>query len=63
MNSINTLPGVVNTQRSESVITPENYEFLKREIYRDAGIVLDETKRYLMEMRLAPILERERITI
>lgn len=55
------VPNGKNTRRAESVITPENYEFLKREVYREAGIVLDETKRYLIEMRLAPILDHERI--
>ena len=62
MISAYTLPGLTNAQRVENCITPENYEFLQREVYRDSGIVLDETKRYLIEMRLAPILERERIS-
>jgi chemotaxis protein methyltransferase CheR len=54
--------GTANTQRVESCITPENYEFLQREVHQNSGIVLDETKRYLIEMRLAPVLDRERIS-
>ncbi len=62
MISAYTPPGRTNAQRVENCITPENYQFLQREVYRDSGIVLDETKRYLIEMRLAPILEREQIS-
>ncbi|MDQ2842094.1 MAG: protein-glutamate O-methyltransferase CheR [Acidobacteriota bacterium] len=44
-----------------SQITPENYAFLQKRIYRDSGIVLDDSKLYLIESRLAPILESDRI--
>lgn len=42
-------------------ISPENYNFLQGEIYRESGIVLDETKTYLVESRLLPIVKKERL--
>ena len=40
-------------------ISPENFQFLCEAIYRDSGIVLDESKHYLVEARLAPVLRME----
>ena len=40
-------------------ITPENLELLCKTIYDDSGIVLDESKRYLLEARLAPLAKAE----
>lgn len=42
-------------------ISAENYTFLQSQIYRESGIVLDETKRYLIESRLLPIVKKERL--
>jgi chemotaxis protein methyltransferase CheR len=40
-------------------ITAENLEFLCRTIYEDSGIVLDESKTYLIESRLTPVARGE----
>jgi chemotaxis protein methyltransferase CheR len=40
-------------------ITPDNYAYLQTQVYRDSGIVLDETKLYLIESRLLPIVRKE----
>ena len=49
-------------EQKESVnISNENYTFLQREVYKTSGIVLDETKRYLLEARLLPIARRENL--
>src|SRR5579859_701602 len=42
-----------------SVISPRNYTFLQKYIYRESGIVLDDDKQYLFESRLRPIVVRE----
>jgi chemotaxis protein methyltransferase CheR len=42
-------------------ITTDNYQFLQSNVYRESGIVLDETKLYLMEARLGPILIDQRL--
>lgn len=42
-------------------ITPENYAFLQKRIYTDSGIVLDEGKHYLIESRLLPIVQQEKL--
>src|SRR5215813_7374966 len=38
-------------------IREENYKFLQRHVYSQAGIVLEEDKHYLFETRLAPIVQ------
>jgi chemotaxis protein methyltransferase CheR len=43
-------------------ITPENYAYLQGQIYKDSGIVLDETKLYLIESRLLPIAQKNRLS-
>ena len=43
----------------DAKISPENYRFLCEAIRRDSGIVLDESKRYLIEARLTPVVRRE----
>lgn len=40
-------------------ISSENYCFLQQHVYKESGIVLDSTKQYLLEARLAPIARRE----
>ena len=42
-------------------ISSENYAFLQNRIYADSGIVLDETKHYLIESRLLPIVKKEKL--
>lgn len=42
-------------------ITNENYAFLQQHVYKESGIVLDASKQYLLEARLAPIARREGI--
>lgn len=49
-----------NTQE-HCEISGENYAYLQSEIYRSSGIVLDESKRYLLEARLTPIVRRENL--
>jgi chemotaxis protein methyltransferase CheR len=44
-----------------SLITAENYAFLQSQVYRDSGIVLDETKLYLIESRLMPIVQKQKL--
>src|SRR5579863_1972640 len=39
----------------------ENLRFLADYIYRESGIVLDEEKRYLLEARLTPILQKAQL--
>ena len=40
-------------------ISPENFDFLCKAIYNDSGIVLDQTKSYLLEARLTPLAKSE----
>jgi chemotaxis protein methyltransferase CheR len=40
-------------------ITSENYAFLQQHVYKESGIVLDASKQYLIEARLAPIARKE----
>jgi chemotaxis protein methyltransferase CheR len=40
-------------------IAPENYAFLQRWIHNASGIVIDTHKTYLLESRLAPVVEAE----
>lgn len=47
---------------SPSAISPENYEFMQRYIYRESGIVVDAGKHYLLESRLLPILKQENLS-
>ena len=44
-----------------SLIRADSYRFLTDYIYRESGIVLDEDKRYLLEARLAPVLQKARL--
>jgi chemotaxis protein methyltransferase CheR len=47
---------------AETSLSQENYAFLQSRIYRDSGIVLDNTKLYLMEARLMPIVREEKLS-
>lgn len=42
-------------------ISGENYTYLQQQIYRASGIVLDESKRYLLEARLTPIVRKQNL--
>ncbi len=42
-------------------ISPESYHFLQQWIHRESGIVIDNDKSYLLQSRLAPVLERENL--
>lgn len=41
---------------AEATIGVDNYRFLQQHVHRHAGIVLDDTKHYLFENRLSPIV-------
>jgi chemotaxis protein methyltransferase CheR len=41
--------------RDAPAIRPDNYKFLQEHIRKQSGIVLDDTKHYLVEARLLPI--------
>lgn len=43
----------------EMIISAQSYAFLQQWIHRESGIVLDESKGYLLKSRLAPIVEQE----
>ena len=43
---------------SAAEINPENYRFLQKHVYSQAGIVLEDDKHYLFESRLAPIVKQ-----
>jgi len=51
----------IKTVAQVAQITPENYSFLQERIYSDSGIVLDETKLYLLQSRLLPIARKEKL--
>lgn len=46
---------------SVTQISPDNYALLQTQVYRDSGIVLDDSKIYLVESRLAAIVEQEQL--
>ncbi len=53
------------TSHSESElqkITTDNYRFLCQTVYHDSGIVLDDSKSYLVEARLLPVARSEGAT-
>jgi chemotaxis protein methyltransferase CheR len=45
----------------ETQLTPESYEFLHHYIQRESGIALGEDKLYLLQTRLMPLVESERL--
>ncbi len=46
-------------QKVSKVISVDNFQFLCSAVYDDSGIVLDESKRYLLEARLSPVARDE----
>lgn len=42
-------------------ISAENYAWLQQHIHETSGIVLDDNKQYLLEVRLLPIVREERL--
>ena len=50
----------ISAQQDElKSLKPENFDFLCRTVYQDSGIVLDESKGYLLESRLLPVVKSE----
>ena len=43
-------------------LSPQNYRFFQDYIYRESGIVLEESKDYLIESRLGPIARRRNLS-
>ena len=53
----------ISTQQDElKSLKPENFDFLCRTVHKDSGIVLDESKGYLLESRLLPVVKSEGAT-
>ena len=53
----------ISAQQDElKSLKPENFDFLCRTVYQDSGIVLDESKGYLLESRLIPVVKSEGAT-
>ena len=53
----------ISAQQDElKSLKPENFDFLCRTVYQDSGIVLDESKGYLLEARLLPVVKSEGAT-
>ncbi len=52
---------VLQKNKSAPQITPENYAYLQNQVYKESGIVLDETKLYLLESRLMPIVQKNQL--
>lgn len=48
-------PLIPTASRAVEPISPANYAYIQELVYRSSGIVLDETKTYLLESRLTPI--------
>lgn len=55
------IPPATPSGRGEGSISPANYAFLQNQVHRDSGIVLDDTKLYLLEARLAPLVEEQKL--
>ncbi len=53
----------ISAQQDElKSLKPENFDFLCRMVHQDSGIVLDESKGYLLESRLLPVVKSEGAT-
>ena len=53
----------ISAQQDElKSLKPENFDFLCRTVHQDSGIVLDESKGYLLEARLLPVAKSEGAT-
>jgi chemotaxis protein methyltransferase CheR len=50
-----------STLLDQTSISEQSFAFLQRWIHRESGIVLDESKGYLLKSRLGPIVEREKL--
>lgn len=46
-------------RKVSKVISVDNFQFLCAAVYEESGIVLDESKRYLLEARLSPVARDE----
>jgi chemotaxis protein methyltransferase CheR len=52
---------VLQKNKTAPAITAENYAYLQNQVYKESGIVLDETKLYLLESRLMPIVQKNQL--
>ena len=43
-------------------LSKDNFEFVREVVRREAAIVLDQNKEYLVEMRLSSLAQRQGIT-
>jgi len=50
------------SQTSTTEINPENYRFLQEYVYSHVGIVLDDSKQYLFQSRLANLVKQLRLS-
>jgi chemotaxis protein methyltransferase CheR len=57
MPDITPTPGAAS-----STIAPDSYRFLQEFIYRQSGIVIDESKHYLIEARLLPLVREHKLS-
>lgn len=44
-----------------TAISSDSFQFLQKLIYQNSGIVIDETKNYLLESRLQPIVKEQKL--
>ncbi|MEG9432729.1 CheR family methyltransferase [Terriglobus sp. ADX1] len=51
-----------SSHTQDGAISVQSYTFLQRWIHRESGILLDESKGYLLKSRLTPIVEREALS-
>jgi chemotaxis protein methyltransferase CheR len=42
-------------------LSPQSYRFLQTYVQRESGIVVDDDKQYLLQARLLPLVQRERL--
>jgi len=54
------VPGV--TPAAPAALQPENLKYLRETVYAGTGIVLDDSKRYLLEARLTPLARTRGLT-
>ena len=52
---------ILPAKESPAAITPDNYAFLQQYIYRESGIVLEQGKHSLLDVRLSPIIKDARL--
>ena len=53
------MPLTTTQEQSQKSLTEENFRFLCQTVYQESGIVLDDSKTYLIEARLMPVAKDE----